>query len=498
MRPGLRAIFNRIYEATVIHASKRIQSVGSASVDIRKRRLLLTGAAGLSGSLGFKSDPANAAKALQEPSSDDTITICPNVMALRKRAGAEENAACLCLGYWHGGDGGGGVFTWHSESSAEDDGALTIRPYGSPGSWIRANTGAEVNVKWFGARGDGRSDDTAALAAALSHLMSYGMDVAQPSARFRPALYLPSGIYNVGPLPVLRKTQDVRIRGDGASATKIIFQKNSRGSRQILFDLGEFSEHPSNNWAGDAQGFALSDLYLGYEGTADNNAALFGACAIRDNGCGSLDINHVTFWGFDHAIVSPYGSDFSRFIDCNFRFNRIGVYLGPGSQQVNMSRLKFDRNGTAVIFDAVPQGDIQSCYFMDQQDCDILFEYSGSNSTRFDVHLPQKVYKGMFAIKDCWFETGTVQNGEGNLRAHIHTSVGGGPNNAGPSCITAQRIFLVSGTRNMAQEGKKYFWLNESGSNNRIEDITVWGDYIDHLINEESSNSIELHRVNNL
>jgi hypothetical protein len=69
------------------------------------------------------------------------------------------------------GDGGGGIFYWDASSSTGDDGGTVIVPsscpWGSQGRWVRIYSGP-LNVRWFGAVGDGTTSDTAAIQAALN------------------------------------------------------------------------------------------------------------------------------------------------------------------------------------------------------------------------------------------------------------------------------------------------------------------------------------------
>jgi len=79
----------------------------------------------------------------------------------------EANATVELLGYYSKGDGGGGTFYWDSTSIEDDNGGTIIEATGVvDGRWIRNYSGA-VNVKLFGAVGDGVTDDTAAIQAAV-------------------------------------------------------------------------------------------------------------------------------------------------------------------------------------------------------------------------------------------------------------------------------------------------------------------------------------------
>lgn len=71
------------------------------------------------------------------------------------------------LGYSYIGDGGGGLFYWDSTSTEADNGGTIIQATGvTTGRWKRVYNGT-VNVKWFGAKGDGVNDDRQAFNKAL-------------------------------------------------------------------------------------------------------------------------------------------------------------------------------------------------------------------------------------------------------------------------------------------------------------------------------------------
>jgi len=69
------------------------------------------------------------------------------------------------LGYAAAGDGGGGTFYYDGSSSATENGGTIIAPNSGGGRWIRVYSGP-INVRWFGAKGDGVTNDTSAVQAA--------------------------------------------------------------------------------------------------------------------------------------------------------------------------------------------------------------------------------------------------------------------------------------------------------------------------------------------
>jgi len=94
------------------------------------------------------------------------------------------NSSINLLGYHARGDGGGGVFYWDATSTATDNGGTIIKAAPTTGRWIRVYSGA-VNVKWFGATGDGVTDDVLAIQAAIDLKVDNG------------AIFIPTGVFIV-------------------------------------------------------------------------------------------------------------------------------------------------------------------------------------------------------------------------------------------------------------------------------------------------------------
>lgn len=89
----------------------------------------------------------------------------------------------LVAGYYAPGDGGGGQFYYDAAAADPGNGGTIIAPSLGRGRWFR-NYSGPVNVKWFGARGDGVTDDTRAVQSAIDHCASYGGAVYIPGAVF--------------------------------------------------------------------------------------------------------------------------------------------------------------------------------------------------------------------------------------------------------------------------------------------------------------------------
>jgi len=140
---------------------------------------------------------------------NNTITV-NSVHDLRLLTAATGTADMVVRGYGAAGDGGGGQFYWDANSTSPDDGAMSVVPSSgqTTGRWKRANDGA-VNVKWFGAVGDGVAIDSPAIRAALEYVAQRGGG----------KVFLPSGVYKLEAslAGVMEVSNNTLIEGEGAS-----------------------------------------------------------------------------------------------------------------------------------------------------------------------------------------------------------------------------------------------------------------------------------------
>jgi hypothetical protein len=111
---------------------------------------------------------------------------------------------------------------------------------GASGAWVRSefSNGSALNLKWFGATGDGTTDDSAAMTGALA-LQEYEASVGTTGGR---ELFCPLGTYNFGTTTFeIYRTR--RIRGEtvgDASQAATVFQWDA-GCHGFIFQRSDTS-----------------------------------------------------------------------------------------------------------------------------------------------------------------------------------------------------------------------------------------------------------------
>jgi hypothetical protein len=144
-------------------------------------------------------------------SSTTGLTNVVSIATLKLLGSAvDDNDSITVLGYSNEGDGGSGTFFWDASSTATDNGGTIIQATGVvTGRWIRVHE-SSINVKWFGATGDGSTDDTTSIQAAIDAVETDGGG----------AVYIPAGTYKTTSALEISQRY-VSIYGEGGSASII-------------------------------------------------------------------------------------------------------------------------------------------------------------------------------------------------------------------------------------------------------------------------------------
>lgn len=129
-----------------------------------------------------------------------------NIAALRALAssGLSDGDLYYVQGYSSRLDGGEGWFEYIGASTRDDDNGTWLEPDDSPstGRWRRQHDDGEINVRWFGAVGDGSTNDYQAFRDAIDSLAPTGTPSHGTTAAYGGRIYVPrsEAYYAVDPV----------------------------------------------------------------------------------------------------------------------------------------------------------------------------------------------------------------------------------------------------------------------------------------------------------
>lgn len=189
----------------------------------------------------------------------------------------------LVGGYYTHGDGGGGQFYYDRGASDADNGGTILAPTAGAGRWKRIYGGAEINVRWFGAKGDGATDDTAAIQAAAS-----GGDI-----------FVPPGNFRHGPIAI---SKSVRFLG-GSSVTPIF----TTGVNESLYEVTSPNVTIEGLNISGVSGTISANKYI--VRIASNNCRVKNICLTAltasdgIKGSGNLKVIHGVYVESSHSVI---------------------------------------------------------------------------------------------------------------------------------------------------------------------------------------------------
>jgi hypothetical protein len=157
-----------------------------------------------------------------------TVSIMDTLQLLN---GSYNGQKVILSGYYSANDGGGGEFYYDSASNAVPDNGMVVTPPNGTGRWLRVADGY-INPRWYGAKGDGITNDAAAFVSADTFCASF----ADPTTGIHEwFLLVKEGLYKISSA----WTEKVRIKlEDGA-----ILQTTGTFALKPIFNYGDLSQH---------------------------------------------------------------------------------------------------------------------------------------------------------------------------------------------------------------------------------------------------------------
>lgn len=195
------------------------------------------------------------------------------------------------------------------------------------------------------------------------------------------------------------------LRGQGRRSTHFLVQTSAAF---IDFGVPVKSIPTGTVFDGTAQDWEITDLAIyntSYLSTS-NHGTRFGS-AIRDTGSGHGLIQNVRVGGFGYGVNLVCGSDFTRIDNLYVELNDVGLYVGPGSQQILATNFDSYLNRENLVLDR--PGDI--CFvkpiFNSAALNNVTIEAPAARVTRQlnDFNPSGTFYDGNIAIVDAWYES---------------------------------------------------------------------------------------------
>lgn len=210
-----------------------------------------------------------------------------------------------------------------------------------------------VNVRDFGATGNGISDDTAAIQRAIENTFSYAGYYATP--RQRRTIYFPAGVYKVS--SQLTVYPSLLLQGDSKTSTKIVASGTMNSVLIYADSEGQTGSYYGATVSGAqpvTSGYALQDLSITYVTSTGT------PCVIIDGG-NDYTFNRVGFYGGLTSTV--VGNTYNVITD---RGNgKAAVYLRSSStsqelKQINFHQCEFGNHNRGI--EAVNSADVVSTH----------------------------------------------------------------------------------------------------------------------------------------
>jgi hypothetical protein len=203
--------------------------------------------------------------------------VLSTVAELKLAVGKEQGDKAFIGGYYADGDGGGGDFYWDAVSVEADNGGTILQVTGTTtGRWKRIYSGS-INVKWFGAKGDGIVDDTTAI---------------QNTINLNTTTYFPDGTFKITS-NITIGSANRKIYGNGNKS--IIYPNLTSGG--ICFDLNV-----------QALRLEMSNLYFNLPTGAESNITAIKFSSVTPSNRGN-EISNIWINGLQkgfESIASSY------------------------------------------------------------------------------------------------------------------------------------------------------------------------------------------------
>lgn len=253
-----------------------------------------------------------------------------SVDEMRKSETAIVGRPCVTLGYYEPNDGGGGVYIIRSkkESDTDDGGSIIFLDNGNVAELIIDRA---VNVKQFGAKGDGVSDDVLPIQTCIDWACINKVEV-----------HIPQGTYSISNALYVYQWQV--IIGNGKKQTCI---KRTTDSVDPKYGVSAIIilEKTDNYEAGYTEGQNISNMYISSDTLIDYGIYAGIACPFTN-------INNIIINKVKNGIVYNAGTWLAEISYIEILSPEIGIKINQGTSLhlkntyvMTPSKTGYDTNG---------------------------------------------------------------------------------------------------------------------------------------------------------
>jgi hypothetical protein len=359
------------------------------------------------------------------------------IAALKALTGMANGAVRQVRGYYAVGDGGGGTFRYDSGSSATDNGGTIIAPDTGSGRWLRIYSGW-VDPLWFGAKGDGVTNDAAAIQAAINAVYALGGG----KVRFANKTYKVSS--------PLTSYQTVLLEGNNTT-----FYCTGMTTPGYVLTMEGVPGVPGHY-------VVARNIYFKGNDTISDNPVSYTAdlTAIRFKSY-DMSVDCCNFTGFDKAVVFTDYAYIITFQGCNFRYNNRAVYYSGADCSIAGEKI--------VLLNCTLGNNNYGVYNLGCELCitNCSLDYNRQNHIYNDTQLSgfPGWYGGGMVVTDCHLESSNAYSAVRRIVNHGLLSLKGGTvfddKEAQPYIDNYGQI-LIGGGINWLQLEDKYL-IEQSG-----------------------------------
>ena len=276
----------------------------------------------------------------------------------------------------------GGVFVYDDSKKSINNKGTIIN------GWVRQYFG-DVDVKWFGALGNGTTDDTEAI---------------QNAVNAEPEIFLSSGNYLVSDTITIPQNHCVK----GTPSSFMYLEEDGK----VVFKLSSYSEVRGVMFKGladrQSQGFIAVD---GGASLGEVSKTKVIGCTFMSCGGSAYKITNVV----NHTNILA---------ECVFLLNSTAIECGVSANGVSISNCTFEQNKTAFLYNG-GSGEIVGSHFT-------------RNNYAVQLISGQQLPNSKFVFSSCVFENSAIYDifaNECNIQKIMFDS-----------CIVSNKIFIQSTT----------------------------------------------------